>query len=143
MGNITSDIEVRKTNSGTSVCSVGFATNRRYLQNEEWKEEVQFHNLVFWANKAEQIGERCKKGTRLYIEGRLQTRSWESDGVKRYKTEVVVIRFILIDRFIEKDKGVQAPQQTGDNNNASISTTEGTKTPAKKEEKIDPDDLPF
>ncbi|MCA9382421.1 single-stranded DNA-binding protein [Candidatus Dojkabacteria bacterium] len=143
IGNITSDPEVRYTTSGTAVLTLGVATNRRYNQNDEWKEETEFHNVTFWAKKAEQIAERARKGTRLFIEGRLQTRSWEDDsGKKNYKTEIIVTNFILLDRY-EKGEG---------SSNSSSSAPTKASAPASKEpavqedvnvEVISDDDLPF
>jgi len=146
MGNMTRDPELRKTNSGTSVCNFSVATNRRYQQNNEWKEDVEFHNVVIWGRRAESFVERAKKGTRLYIEGRLQTRSWEDqNGSKQFKTEIIVSKVILIDRY---DK----PESSGSSYDNSSGTNDKPAPQAKKPEKkkpsnddesIDPDDLPF
>lgn len=137
IGNVTSVPEVKYTASGTAVCSVGLATNRRYNQNNEWKEETDFHNLVFWAKKAEQMAERAKKGTRVFVEGRLSTRSWEGeDGKKNYKTEVVVTNFILLDRY---EKG---PSANADKNADAKADESGDDLPAEIEV-ISDDDLPF
>ncbi len=150
MGNLTADPELRQTNSGTAVCSFSIATNRRYLSNDEWKEDTQFHNIVLWAKRAESFVKFAKKGTRIYVEGRLQTRSWEGDdGNKRYTTEIVGDRVILIDRYEKANTGENSSQQSspppqsseGQSQGAGGSSSKGaTKT---KEEKIDPDDLPF
>ncbi len=143
MGNITRDPELRTISTGTSVCNFSVATNRRYQQNDEWKEEVEFHNVVIWGKRAESFVQRAKKGTRVYIEGRLQTRSWEDkNGSKQFKTEIVVNRVILIDRY-----------EKGEDFNRDDKNSREGKEPAKEEKKsgvsnnedetIDPDDLPF
>lgn len=142
IGNITSDPEVRYTASGTAVVSVGVATNRRYNQNDEWKEETEFHNVTFWARKAEQIAERGRKGTRLFVEGRLQTRSWEDDsGKKNYKTEIVVLNFILLDRY---ERG----ESNGNSSAPKNDTSTDSAAPVSKDEEVNvevisDDDLPF
>lgn len=130
IGNITNDIELRYTANGTAVTSFGVATNRRYRQGEEWKEETNFHNVVVWAKQAETLAKFARKGTRLYISGRMQTRSWEGeDGKKNYKTELVADEISLLARY-EKSEG------------GSSSSSESKSAPAE-EETIDPEDLPF
>jgi len=152
MGNVTQDPELRHTSNGTPVCSFSVATNRRYQQEGEWKEEVQFHNVVVWSQRAESFVQRARKGTRVYVEGRLQTRSWDDqDGKKQYKTEIVVMRMILIDRYEKFDSGMQPqggesaspsePPQGGKEPKSSRKT-QSPKESAEEEE-IDPDDLPF
>lgn len=133
IGNITRDIELRKTNNGNSVANFTVATNRSYRQDDEWKEDVEFNNVVVWGSDAEFLSERAKKGTRIFVSGRLQTRSWESDGVTKYKTEVVANRTILLDRY---EKG---PSDDLDSNASSDSN----KSENDSEENIDPSDLPF
>lgn len=99
LGNLTKDPVVRYTKSGKAVTSFSIATNYPYKdkQTDEWKEKPEFHNVVFWGKSAEIIGQYLFKGKRVYIQGRLQTRSWETeDGVKRYSTEVVGKDFILL-----------------------------------------------
>jgi len=160
MGNITRDPELRTISSGTSVCNFGVATNRRYQQNNEWKEEVEFHNVVIWGQRAESFTQRARKGTRVYIEGRLQTRNWEDqNGVKQFKTEIVVNRFILIDRYERVESSFNQ-----DSGPAGISAKKSKPPIIRKgkddkedkkdkdvkpkgnennDESIDPDDLPF
>ena len=75
---------------GGSVCQFAIATNRKYKAGEEIKEEVQFHNIVAFGKQAELINQYVKKGNLLLVIGRLQTRSWEKDGQKRFRTEIVV-----------------------------------------------------
>jgi len=98
LGNITRDPELRYTPSGTAVANMSVATNRAYKakDSEEWTEVAEFHNIVFFGKTAELISQLCNKGNRIYLEGRLQTRSWEKDGVKRYMTEIVAEDFVLL-----------------------------------------------
>ncbi|MDQ7021494.1 MAG: single-stranded DNA-binding protein [Candidatus Dojkabacteria bacterium] len=99
MGNVVRDPELRFTPSGAAVLNFSLATNRSYRVGEEWKDEVSFHNIVVWRN-AESLAKRLQKGTRVFLEGRSHTRSWDSDdGKKNYRTEVIVDKVILISRY--------------------------------------------
>ena len=100
MGNLTRDPELRQTPNGQSVCSFSVATNRRWNnQDGEQQEQVEFHDVVAWGKLAEICSQVLYKGRKAYIEGRLQTRSWEGqDGVKRNKTEIVADNMIMLDR---------------------------------------------
>lgn len=93
-GNLTADPESRALPSGGSVVSFSIATNRTYKDRDgRSQEQTEFHNLVAFGKQADLIGQYMKKGRPIYIEGRLQTRSWDSEGQKRYKTEIVVESF--------------------------------------------------
>lgn len=91
IGNLTKDPEARTTTSGKSVVSMGVATNERWKdkQSGEIKERVEYHNVVLWGDLAKHCSEHLKKGQRIHVSGRVQTRSWETpQGQKRYTTEV-------------------------------------------------------
>ncbi len=141
IGNITNDLNLRTTGSGTAVLSFGVATNRRYKSqtNDEWQEETTFHNVVVWGRQAENLSQRARKGTRLYISGRLSTRTWDDqDGKKNYKTEIVAETISLISRY------EQGPSQGRDYESQSNSSSSSKKfEPDNTESVIDPDDLPF
>lgn len=97
IGNLTRDPELRFTPSGAAVCTFGVATNRTYVSEGERKEEVDFHRLVAWNKLAELCNQLLKKGHRVFISGRLQTRSWEAqDGQTRTITEIVIEDMILL-----------------------------------------------
>ncbi len=99
IGNLTRDPELRYTPQGTAVCSFSIATNRQWATDSgEKKEDVEFHRLVAWNKLAEICAQLLKKGRKVYIEGRLQTRNWTGqDGSQRSTTEVVVTDMILLD----------------------------------------------
>lgn len=99
IGNLTRDPEMRYTPDGQAVTSFGVATNRRWKSKEgEQKEDVEFHNIVAWGKLAELCSQFMKKGRKVYLEGRLQTRSWEGkDGVTRQRTETVLEDMVLLD----------------------------------------------
>ena len=92
IGNLGADPELRYTPGGTAVADLRIATNRRYKTRDgDWQEETEWHSVVVWSKQAENCKEYLSKGRTVYIEGRLQTRSWDDQksGQKRYKTEVV------------------------------------------------------
>lgn len=147
IGNITQDISLRHTNGGTAVTSFGLATNRNFKQGDDWKEEVTFHNIVVWGNDADYLTQKAKKGTRIFVSGRLQTRSWDDqDGKKNYKTEIVAEKIILLDRYerggepkSKSEMGMpDEPAYTGTGKSKSTPSTE-----SEAEDTINPDDLPF
>lgn len=97
LGHLGRDAETRYTPAGVPVSNFTLATNRRWKdqQTGEWKEETDWHNIVVW--KAENLAPHLQKGKQIYVEGRLQTRSWEDkDGNKRYTTEVIAETASLI-----------------------------------------------
>lgn len=99
LGNITQDLELKRTPNGKAVLTFSLATNRSHKVGDEWKKETDFHNIVVWGNDAEQMAMRASKGTRIIVSGRLQTRKWEKDGKTNYKTEVIADSVTLIDRY--------------------------------------------
>ena len=99
IGNITRDPEVRTTTNGISVTSFGVATNFSWTDSSgQRQEKAEFHNVVAWRKLAEICGQYLRKGSKVYIEGRLQTRSWDDQsGNKRYITEIVTDNMIMLD----------------------------------------------
>jgi single-strand DNA-binding protein len=127
VGNLTRDPEMRYTPNGQSVTTFGVATNRRWASGEEQHEETEFHNVVAWGKLAEICSQLLKKGRKVYIEGRLQTRSWEGkDGVARRRTEIVAQDMVILDRRPD-DLGGEGPSS------AEGSVTEGSKKAPSKE----------
>jgi len=100
LGNLTRDPEMRYTPSGNPVTSFGVATNRSWkTQDGSVREESEFHNIVAWNKLAELCSQLLQKGTRVYIQGRLQTRSWDdTSGVKHYKTEIIADDMVVLER---------------------------------------------
>ena len=92
IGNVGGDPEVRYMPNGNAVANVTLATSDSWKdkQTGQQQERTEWHRVVFFGRLAEVVGEYARKGSKLYIEGRLQTREWEKDGVKRYTTEIVV-----------------------------------------------------
>ena len=99
IGNLGKDPEVKYTPSGTPVAKLTGATNERYKDKEgQWQDRTEWHNVVLWQRLAEIAGEYLKKGGKVYIEGRLQTRSWDDKQTnqKKYMTEVVASDLVLL-----------------------------------------------
>jgi single-strand DNA-binding protein len=99
VGNLGKDPEVKFTPSGVPVAKFSLATNERFKDKAgEWQDRTEWHNIVAWQRLAEIVGEYVKKGSKIYIEGRLQTSSWEDkqSGEKKYRTEVVASDLVLL-----------------------------------------------
>lgn len=99
IGNLTRDPELKYTPSGSAVCNFTVATNRQWTTDQgDKKDEADFHRIVAWTKLAEICGQLLKKGRKVYVEGRLQTRSWQDQsGVTKYMTEIVISDMILLD----------------------------------------------
>jgi len=99
IGNLGKDPEVKYTPQGTAVARLTVATNERYKDKSgEWQDRTEWHNVVLWQRLAEIAGEYLKKGGKVYVEGRLQTRSWDDKQTnqKKYMTEVVANDLVLL-----------------------------------------------
>jgi single-strand DNA-binding protein len=96
VGNLTQDPELRYTASGTAVANMRIAVGSKYKSGDEYKEETLYIDIVVWGKQAESCSQYLAKGRQVLVEGRLQERTWESDGQKRHKTEVVAttVRFL-------------------------------------------------
>lgn len=98
LGNLTRDPELRSTPSGASVVNVSIALNRSYKDaSGEWREETDYVDVVCWSNLADRVHQFLGKGSKVLISGRIQSRSWEQDGQKRSKLEVVANSIIFLD----------------------------------------------
>ncbi len=98
MGNLTRDPELRQTPTGQNVTSFSLALNRSYKDSSgEWKEVTDFVDIVCWATLAERVAQYMSKGRRCLVQGRLQSRSWEQDGNKRSKVEVLANDVTFLD----------------------------------------------
>lgn len=99
IGNLGVDPEMRYTANGSAVTSFRIAVGRSYLQDEQRKEETEWVQIVTWNKLAETCGAHLAKGRKVYVEGRLASRSWDGpDGQKRYRTEVVANAVLFLDR---------------------------------------------
>ena len=131
------DPEVRKINATTTVCNFPLATNESYKnQDGSYTEQTEWHNIVMWRGVAERAERILKKGSTIFVEGKLRTRSWEDkENHKRYTTEIVVENFQLLDK--REQSGT--PQANSENKSGSESTSSSETV---TEPNFD-DDLPF
>src|SRR5580692_8048897 len=135
IGNLTRDPELRYTPNGNAVCTFGLATNRTWTTDSgEKREEVDFHRIVSWNKLAELCSQFLVKGRKVYVEGRLSTRSWTGqDGTQKSTTEVVIDDMILLDN---KQSGAShQPGRSEEDNEPEIPVEPEAKAkkPAKKE----------
>lgn len=138
-GNLTRDPEVKALPSGMQVCSFSVATNRTYTDRDGKKQEsVDYHNVVAFGKQAEVIAKYLTKGRGIYVEGRMQTRSWDKDGQKQYRTEVIMDRF----EFGPNSGGSSAPSNTAATGGRSAEQSAPV-LPDYPEEEINPEDIPF
>ncbi len=148
IGNLTRDPELRYTPTGAAVCTLGIATNRYWTtESGEKKEEVEYHRAVSWNKLAELCSQLLSKGRKIYIEGRLQTRTWQSqDGNQRSTTEIIIEDMILLDskRMTAGGTEEEVPPPTVAGQVKSVAQpTVGTKKPESPSEEVNPDDIPF
>ncbi len=141
IGNVTRDPEVKTISSGQTVASFAVATNSSWTDKMGQKQEkAEFHNVVAWGKLAEICQAYVKKGRKLYVEGRMQTRDWDGeDGVKRYRSEIVAENLILLDRSGAPEGGVTYDREA---NNESFKPAKQD-APSEVEAEVTLDDLPF
>lgn len=152
IGNLTRDPELRYTPQGTAVATFSIATNRQWkTESGDTKDQAEFHRIVAWDKLAEICGKMLKKGTRTYVEGRLQTRTWQAqDGAQKSTTEIVITDMIVLDSRGRTDE-ISVPDDLNESKNEKPAED---KKPAKKEKKeesaeavaeevVDNDDIPF
>jgi single-strand DNA-binding protein len=141
VGNLGKDPELKHTSSGTAVATMTVATNERFKDKSgEWQDKTEWHNVVLWQRLAEIAAEYLKKGRSVYVEGRLQTRSWEDkQGQKRYTTEIVASDLVLLGGGRGEDSGGRGPSRGSD---FDQSPGEFDSAPSRATEITD-DDIPF
>ncbi len=136
-GNLTRDPEMRALPSGMNVTTFGIATNRVYNDRDgKRQEQTEFHNITVFGKQGENCAKYLTKGSSAYVEGRLQTQSWEKDGVKHYRTEIVADRVQFGPR---SGGGAPAPADDG---GAAVADKKPA-VPEYPEEEINPEDIPF
>lgn len=141
-GNVTRDPELRALPSGVKIATFSVATNRFWKDatTGERKEMAEYHNIVVFGRQAENCAQYVKKGSQICVEGRIQTRSWEQDGQKKYRTEIIAENVQFGSRpqtggngpSISSDSSASAPQNDG---SPAIDYPDATD--------INPDDIPF
>ena len=139
IGNLGSDPEIKYSQSGTAIANLRIATaENRKNSDGEWEERTEWHRLVLFGRQAEISKDYLHKGSKIYIEGRLQTRSWEDqNGQKHYSTEVVGTNMIMLDPK-SQDTIIEEPESQENNIPDSDTVPEPSQGSPKEE-----DDLPF
>ncbi len=160
IGNLTRDPELRYTPQGTAVCSFGLATNRSWTTDTgEKKDEAEFHRIVAWNKLAELCSQFLTKGKKVFVEGRLSTRTWSAqDGTQKSTTEIIISDMILLDSMGTKPAAVadkeeaeveEAPKEVKkkakkEDKEEKEETEETPSEPASStSEEVAPDDIPF
>lgn len=155
IGNLTRDPELRYTPQGTAVCTFSIATNRQWkTESGDQKDEAEFHRIVAWDKLAEICSKMLKKGSRTYVEGRLQTRSWQGqDGNQRTTTEIVISDMIVLES--RRTDEINVPEDLGKHVGEESQEVEEPKKPSHgkkkedeeekevKEEDVVEEDIPF
>ena len=141
IGNLGRDPEMRYTPSGQAVTQFTVATNRNYRdQNQEWQKETEWFRVVAWGQQAEFSAEYLRKGAKVFVEGRIQTRQWEDQsGQKRYTTELIANQVTSLERREREDEAPFPDEPAGGGSRRP--SAEPSAAPASTAS--DFDDLPF
>lgn len=143
-GNLTRDPELRALPNGTQVCSFSLATNRVYNDRDGNRQEsTDFHNVAVFGKQAENCSKYLNKGNSAYVEGRLQTRSWEKDGQKQYRTEIIADRVQFGPKSGGSDGGGGQSAPTNNTDTKKADNEQQPAAPEYPEEEINPEDIPF
>jgi single-strand DNA-binding protein len=143
IGNLTRDPEMRALPTGTPVASFSVATSRFWKdKNGVKQEDTQFHNVVVFGPQADSVSRYLKKGSSVLVEGRMQTRSWDSTDGKKYRTEIVAERIQFGPRPMSGDAAAPNGEAAADSSSAKA-TEPLLDTIEYPEEDINPDDIPF
>jgi single-strand DNA-binding protein len=145
VGNVGNDPEIKNMPNGNAVANISVATSETWKDkgNGEQQEKTEWHRVVFFNRLAEIVGQYIKKGSKVYLEGRLQTRMWEQDGVKRYTTEIVASEMQMLDN-------AGSSQSQANNQHSNHSAQQAPNTGANQSQQAAPsnfdnfdDDIPF
>jgi single-strand DNA-binding protein len=137
LGNVGADPEVRHINEELQVARFTLATSDSYKKDGERITQTEWHNIVAWRGLSKVVEQYVKKGTQLYIEGKITTRSYEKDGQTKYFTEIVANELKMIGRKSDSQEGYQTPQENKISQPATVAENDIDLTPD------DGDDLPF
>jgi single-strand DNA-binding protein len=144
LGNVGKDPEIRSTPNGVMVANFTLATSDRFQDPQgNWQDRTEWHNLVTFKRTAEIVRDYVKKGTKLYIEGKLQTRSWDDkeSGQKRYKTEIVVFDLSLLSG--RDDSSGQSSSSRGGSSASFDQRPAAAHDDFSQQAEISDDDIPF
>ena len=139
IGNLGRDPEMRYTPNGQPNTQFSIATSRSWKKDDEWQEETTWHNIVMWGQRAERAAENFRKGMQVYVEGRIENRSWDDKetGQKKYKTEIIADVAYAMGR--REEQSSEYEPVAGDFGAPVASTPRPAAAPSRSEL----DDLPF
>ena len=145
IGRLGQDPEIRYTQSGSAVANVTIATNEYWTDKQGGKQErTEWHSLVLWGKQADLAQSYLKKGSQIYIEGKLQTRDWEDQqGQKHYKTEVVVTTMQFLDSKISDSGNTEYESPSNEKTNIISSTPDSETNQIEQNADYIKDDIPF
>jgi single-strand DNA-binding protein len=151
LGNVGKDPEIRSSASGVMVANLTLATSDRFQDPQgNWQDRTEWHTLVAFKRTAEIVRDYVKKGSKLYIEGKLQTRSWDDkeSGAKKYRTEIIVNELVLLSSREEGSGGAGAGGYSRAASSSSSSASFDQRPPAGQDDlaqsaEISDDDIPF
>jgi len=144
-GNLTRDPELKSLPSGSQVCEFGVATNRVWKdKNGQRQESVDYHNIVVFGRQAEIVKQYLHKGSGVFLEGRIQTRSWDAqDGTKRYRTEIVADRIQFGPKSSSAGLGQTASYEKDSGEKSKSKDKDESPAIEYPEEEINSEDIPF
>ena len=144
IGNLTRDPELRQIAGGQTVATLSLATNFSWTdQSGQKQDKAEYHTVVAWRKLADICGQYLRKGSKIFIEGRMQTREWEGeDGKKRYKTEVTAENMIMLDKKGGESFGGEQSYSGGIKKSSGMDQEMGAPV-AMSEGDVTIDDLPF
>lgn len=143
IGNLGKDPELKYTPQGTPVATFSIATSSRYKDKQgEWQDKTEWHNITAWQRLAEICGQYLHKGSKVYIEGRIETQSWEKDGQKHYKTVIIAQELIMLSGKEEGESHASSSRSEPDYDQSRVSTRESG-GPVSSTSPITDEDIPF
>ena len=138
------DPEIKYTQNGKAVATFSGASESSYKSGDEWETTTEWTRFVFWGPAGERFCEYAQKGSLVYIEGRLQTRSWEDkNGDKKYVTEVIVAKGGVLSGFANSDGDDDDDRSSSRSNQKGSSNSKGSKSNKSSRNSRDDDDIPF
>ena len=146
LGNVGKDPEMRSTPGGTLVANFTLATSDRQKDAQgNWQDRTEWHNLVAFTRTAEIVRDYVKKGSKLYVEGKIQTRSWDDKdtGAKRYRTEIIVNDISLLSGRDEGSSGGYSKASSSSGSSASFDQRPAAQDEYAQQTEISDDDIPF
>ena len=146
LGNVGKDPEIRTTQGGMTVASFSLATAERAKdQTGNWIDKTEWHNLVAFQRTAEIVRDYVKKGTQVFIEGKIQTRSWDDkeSGQKKYRTEILINELSLLGGGAGRSEGSSSSGGYSSSRSSSTSTTPSTPAEDYADQGITDEDIPF